>query len=135
MMLLPMIASADAVEINGIYYNLIDKAKQAEVTRNPNKYKGNVVIPETILYEGNTYKVTSIGNYAFQGSVELTSFTISDNVTSIGELAFPTGIKSISIDSGNAFIFDMQGNWIDNVRKGVNIIRTRDGKTRKIVAK
>ena len=28
--LLPMVASADPVEIDGIYYNLITKAKQAE---------------------------------------------------------------------------------------------------------
>ena len=46
-----------------------------------------------------------------------------------------TGIKSVSIDSEDAWIFDMQGNRIDNVRKGVNIIRTRDGKTKKIVVK
>ena len=39
-MLLPMVASADAVEIDGIYYNLVTKAKQAEVTSNPNKYRG-----------------------------------------------------------------------------------------------
>lgn len=47
----------------------------------------------------------------------------------------PSGIKSVSIDSEDAWIFDMQGNRIDNVRKGVNIIRTREGKTKKIVVK
>lgn len=31
-MLLPLVASADAVEIDGIYYHLVSKAKQAEVT-------------------------------------------------------------------------------------------------------
>ena len=36
-MLLPMIASADAVVIDGIYYNLISKTKTAEVTTNPDK--------------------------------------------------------------------------------------------------
>ena len=46
-----------------------------------------------------------------------------------------TSIGSVSIDYGNAFIFDMQGNRIDNVRKGVNIIRSRAGKTKKIVVK
>lgn len=38
-----------------------------------------------------------------------------------------TGINSITIDSEDAMIFDMQGNRLDNVRKGVNIIRTKDG--------
>jgi len=37
MVLVPMLASADAVEIDGIYYNLITKAKEAEVTKNPNR--------------------------------------------------------------------------------------------------
>ena len=41
MMLLPMVASADAVEINGIYYNLISKGHVAEVTKKPSgKYTG-----------------------------------------------------------------------------------------------
>ena len=47
----------------------------------------------------------------------------------------PVGINSIMNGSDKAFIFDMQGNRIDNVRKGVNIIRTRDGKTKKLVVK
>lgn len=38
--LLPLVAFADAVEIDGIYYNLITKAKEAEVTINPNTYTG-----------------------------------------------------------------------------------------------
>lgn len=46
-----------------------------------------------------------------------------------------TGINAIMNDSGNALIFDMQGNRLDNVRKGVNIIRTRDGKTKKMIVK
>ncbi len=46
-----------------------------------------------------------------------------------------TGIKAITTGAGNAFIFDMQGNRLDNVRKGVNIIRTRDGKTKKVILK
>jgi hypothetical protein len=60
-----MVASADAVEIDGIYYNLITKAKIAEVTKNPDKYTGVVVIPESVTYEGTDYSVTSIGEEAF----------------------------------------------------------------------
>ena len=32
MLLLPLLAHADAVAINGIYYNLVNKSKVAEVT-------------------------------------------------------------------------------------------------------
>ena len=59
LMLLPLLASADAVEIDGIYYNL-KNIKTAEVTSNPNKYSGSVVIPEKVEYEGTEYSVTSI---------------------------------------------------------------------------
>ena len=52
MMILPMVASADAVEINGIYYILVPKAKHAEVTSNPNNYQGAVTIPESVTYDG-----------------------------------------------------------------------------------
>ena len=47
----------------------------------------------------------------------------------------PVGINSISIESNNAIIFDMQGNRLDNVRKGVNIIHTKNGKTKKMIRK
>ena len=86
--LLPLAASADAVEINGIYYNLIPKGNAAEVTSNPNKYSETVVIPETVTYNDVTYSVTNIGNYAFNGCNGLTSITIPNSVTCIGDYAF-----------------------------------------------
>jgi hypothetical protein len=101
LMLLPMIASADAVEINGIYYNLIEKAKVAEVTANPNKYSGNIVIPESVNYENVTYNVTSIGKSAFTSSNDLTSVTISNSVNSIDEYAFALCKNLTSITIGN----------------------------------
>ena len=52
MMLLPMVASAgDVVEVDGIYYNLIEKSKEAEVTKNPNgNYRISVDIPAYFEY-------------------------------------------------------------------------------------
>ena len=86
--LLPLIANAETVEIDGIYYNLITKGKAAEVTSNPNKYTGTIIIPETVTYEGVTYSVSNIGGDAFYGCSGLTSITIPNSVTSIGEEAF-----------------------------------------------
>lgn len=98
-MLVPVVASADSVEIDGIWYNLIPKAKQAEVTSGTTKYTGNVVIPEYVEYEGVTFSVTSIGSSAFDNCWGLTSITIPNSVTSIGNSAFEDccGLTSITI--------------------------------------
>ena len=88
MILLPLAASADAVKIDGIYYNLITKGNIAEVTSNPNKYTGSIVIPESVTYGGKDYGVTSIGSNAFNECRGLTSVTIPHSVTSIGNYAF-----------------------------------------------
>ena len=98
--MLPLVASADAVEIDGIYYYLTAETKQAEVTKNPSKYSGSVLIPEKVTYESVEYSVTSIGNEAFHNSYGgLTSVTIPNSVTTIGYRAFYncTGLTSIAI--------------------------------------
>ena len=99
MMFLPLLANADAVEIDGIYYNLITKGNVAEVTNNPNEYTGSVVIPQTFNYNDVTYSVTNIGNDAFYRCSGLTSITIPNSVTSIGNSSFShcTGLTSITI--------------------------------------
>ena len=51
-------------------------------------YSGNVVIPNQVSYDGNTYSVTAIGEYAFYGCSGLTAVTIPNSVTSIEGLAF-----------------------------------------------
>ena len=72
MVLLPLVAFADAVEIDGIYYNLTDNTKEAEVTSNPNSYFKSVEIPAKVTYNGVEYYVTSIDDRAFVSCKYLT---------------------------------------------------------------
>ena len=57
--LLPMVARAASVEIDGIYYELVSKAKQATV-KGAVLTSGNLIIPASVTYEKVEYSVTSI---------------------------------------------------------------------------
>ena len=94
-----MLSYADAVEIDGIFYNLVSEGRIAEVTSNPSEYSGAIDIPATVTYNDITYSVTSIGNYAFLGCTSMTSVTIPESVDSIGSYAFRScsGLTSVTI--------------------------------------
>ena len=79
-------ASADVVEVDGIYYDISETT--ATVTDGDNEYSGDIVIPESITYENSKYSVTSIGELAFIYCSGLTSIAIPNSITSIGESAF-----------------------------------------------
>ena len=85
-------------EIDGIYYNF--SGTEATVTFGDNKYTGDIVIPETITYDETVYSVVAIGGDAFWNCYSrLTSITIPNSVTSIGEYAFEncSGLTSVTI--------------------------------------
>ena len=73
--------------IDGIKYRLDEETLTAEVTYE-NDGEGDIIIPETVNFNGVIYRVTSIGDEAFSGCESLTSITIPDSVTSIGCGAF-----------------------------------------------
>ena len=87
--LLPLVASSQT-GIAGIYYYLdsYGETRTAQVTSNPDKYSGDIVIPSTVTYNDVTYSVNSIGNSAFSGCTELTSVTIPESMTYIYGSAF-----------------------------------------------
>ncbi|MDE7079605.1 MAG: leucine-rich repeat domain-containing protein, partial [Clostridia bacterium] len=71
---------------NGIRYSLKDG--KAIVVRQSTTISGAKVIPSQITYKGTTYRVTSIGEYAFYDCSSLISIEIPSSVTSIGKYAF-----------------------------------------------
>lgn len=114
LILLPMVANAYAVKINGVCYNLTKKWKTAEVIRSSmprDEYKGNVVIPSTVTFANVTYNVTSIKGGAFFDCHKVTSVTIPKSVTNIGNYAFYgcSGLISIAVKSGNT-TYDSRNN-------------------------
>ena len=68
----------------------------------------SAIIPETVTYNGTTFNVTSIGDYAFSYCSSLTSVTIPNSVTSIGDYAFSdcTSLTSITIPNSVTSIGD-----------------------------
>ena len=98
-------AAVSDFEVDGIGYSITSSVgKTVEVTFSD--FKESVVIPESVTYNGVTYSVTSIGDYAFEGHSGLTSVTIGNSVTSIGRGAFYycSGLTSVEIGHSVKYI-------------------------------
>lgn len=117
LMLIAVLLTSNAVwaydfESGGIYYEMIIPTtnKTVEVTykgdysNEYSEYTGSITIPESVIYKGITYSVTSIGNSAFRGCTGLTSVTIPNSVTSIGSSAFSDCIGLMTINIPNTVV-------------------------------
>lgn len=100
--------------IDGLYYDLDTSNRTATVTyetKGSNNYAllpADVVIPESVTYEGITYSVTKIGNEAFANCKMLESISVPSTVVQIGKedkyssLAFSgcTSLKRVRFEDG-----------------------------------
>ena len=89
----------EEIIINGINYCLDDENLTAEVIKSYRRYEGGIEIPETVKVNEVSYRVTSIGMYAFLECVSLTSIVIPNSITSIRKGAFEScrNLTSITI--------------------------------------
>ena len=102
-------ASAADFEVDGICYNVTSSTDlTVEVTHKDYAgYVGRITIPETVTVSEKTYKVTGIGYQAFAGCESLSSITLPEGLTSIGEYAFAScNLTSITIPDGVTSIGD-----------------------------
>lgn len=102
--------SVERVHVGGISFFLNTSASTATVA--PLMYSGDIVIPESFVYDGKTYTVTHIQgeansvvaqmegyDAAFRNCVNLTSVTIPKSIKGIGRGAFKgcTSLKAVYI--------------------------------------
>ena len=84
-------------QVDGINYYL--DGSEARVSDNRDYSGSKIVIPNSVLYDGKNYPVTSIADSAFYSNWSLIEVTIPNSVTTIGERAFTrcSGLTEVTI--------------------------------------
>ena len=100
---------ADRFRVGDLCFNVTSSSRPYTVEVSTNcysfseRYSGlvSIIIPETITYNGITYSVTGISEFAFNNCSSLVSVTIPNSVTSIGGAAFYgcSSLRSVSVPS------------------------------------
>lgn len=79
---------AEDVEIGNLTYNINTDSLTAEVAGYVTEPTGELVIPESVVYEGAVCKVTAICESAFDGCSDITSVAVPSTVARMDDNAF-----------------------------------------------
>ena len=93
--------------LDGFYYEVNSVAdKTLSLVWAGGNCKGDVVLPESVTYNGVAYKISNIDDRAFSGCDGMTSIVIPEGVIRIGDEAFRdcSGLQSISFPNSIAEI-------------------------------
>ena len=84
-------------QVDGINYYL--DGSEARVSDNQYYSGSKIIIPNSVLYDGKNYPVTSIADSAFYSNWSLIEVTIPNSVTTIGDYAFAScsGLTEVTI--------------------------------------
>ena len=101
--------SADAYDfmVDSLAYNINEDSTSVCVTYitqyDFHNYEGvtEIDVPAEIVYQGNTYMVTTIGDYAFNCCPDLQRVSLANTVTSVGRWAFDSCNKLEDINLGS----------------------------------
>lgn len=95
--------------LDSIYYKLTSSTGMNPIIQQYHYfyyyYSGDVVVPESVIYNEKTYIVTRIGDRTFANCRELKSVSLPSSVVSIGEYAFAArGVQQYYLRNGSAAI-------------------------------
>ena len=92
-------ANAEDFTVGDFKYTIMSDESVSIAKSDGSTLSGEIVIPETVTYNGKNYSVTSIGDDAFLHCSGLTSITIPNSVTYIGDHVFSycSSLASITI--------------------------------------
>ena len=105
--------------VGGLYYSTLTTNTVQVVAPTTGNYTGAITIPETVIYNATTYRVTAIGDDAFKGANQVTSVTLPlTGITSIGGWAFNdcTGLTSFTIPASVTSIGEKAFYYCDNLQ-------------------
>ena len=106
-------------KVNGIYYNVTGNSANPTCgvtfeTTSYNTYSGTINIPESVTYNGTTFTVNSVCDYAFYKCTGLTAVNFPSTIESIGKYAFAGNNTTWDNNTANNQIMNI---YIPSVKK------------------